>query len=132
MARARRDGGFLRSFPPSDNTRRGSHSGLGPWRKGQDSNLLPSPVLGAAHPHELPFRRCRPLCYDRAAMKLIRESGIEPPFRRTLWPMSYHRGDYSDAPAGKIRSKNSPGPGYGMPRIMPRGSEAFTFSQGQL
>ena len=35
------------------------------------------------------------------AMKLIREREIEPPFWRTLWPMSNHRGDYSDSPAGK-------------------------------
>ena len=31
-------GSRLRSVPPSDNTRRGSHSGLGPWRAGPDSN----------------------------------------------------------------------------------------------
>ena len=34
-------------------------------------------------------------------MKLIGERGIEPPFRRTLRPMSYCKGDYSDAPAGE-------------------------------
>lgn len=37
---------------------------LTPWRKGQDSNLLPSPVLGAAHPHELPSQMC-PLAAPR-------------------------------------------------------------------
>lgn len=54
---------------------------LSPWRKGQNSNLLPSPVPGAAHPHELPFHRVPP-CRTTAkgAIKLIGEKGIEPSF----------------------------------------------------
>ena len=35
------------------------------WRKGQDSNLLPSHLQCAAHPYELPFRMCRPAVLPR-------------------------------------------------------------------
>ena len=42
-----------RSFPAARKEKRYTAGSQCRWRKGQDSNLLPSPVLGAAHPHEL-------------------------------------------------------------------------------
>ena len=50
------------------------------WRAERDSNPLPAPVLGAAHPNVLSARRCAPAC-KRGAYKIDPGERIRTPLQ---------------------------------------------------
>lgn len=75
-----------------------------------------------------------PLCYHRSRYEIDRGERNRTSLQADPAAHVIPQGRLSDAPAGKESEvkKSGPGPRYGMPRIMPRGSEAFTFSREQL